>query len=165
MYSSNSKTKGTSQLHSADSFSASLLTEVLRTGAHTSSLGSKLSSNLSSGTYRLPGLRRFLTYVQRDTPWAFCCETYKTGQNREWDYWPWLELSNTIWKFPKADDIKLIKQIFLSSSTFFRSFSCNSFPSSWVQGSSLSFAPHWLLSLENLEVVGVGRRAGRFIQA
>ena len=129
MYSSNSKTKGTSQPHWTDSISVSLLIDTLRAGAHTSSLGSKLSSNLNAVPTRLLTWGAFSPTFSGYSFGILPVSSCKTGQKREGDHWPWLELSNTIWNAPQERKTLTAsrKQIFLSSSTFFRSFSCNSF--------------------------------------
>lgn len=129
MDSSDSKTKGTSQPHTTNSFLVSLLIEILGAGAHTSSLGSKLSSNLKAVPTRLLTWGGFSPMFSGYSFGILPVSSCRTEQNREGDNWHRPGLSNTIWRDPQKQKTLTAsrKQIFLSSSTFFRSFSCNSF--------------------------------------
>lgn len=95
--------------------------------AHTSSLGSKWSSNLNVVPTRLLTWGGFSPTFRGYSFGILPVSSCKTGQN-EGGNQHWLECQT---QFEEPQEQKTLtasrKQIFLSSSTFFRSFSCNSF--------------------------------------
>lgn len=106
------KTEGPSGPHSADGCSASVHRNAgvrAGAGAHTSSLGSKLSSSLNAVPTRLLTWGGFSPMPSGYSFGILPVISCGTEQSRQDDgHWP--ELSNTIWRAPRTEDTHSLPQ-------------------------------------------------------